>query len=335
MSNFIKIKPQILYSPMLASFGGGSSRGFGRGIGGNTADLDIRVNARKDYNAPHPNQQVARGGSLAEYQNVATNADGSGFVSPAEGKAQILARLGDGILHLKASAGNYTFSARSSSGSGTKASTFKEASGKLTFDTDMDLLLLVPNNGIGNYNAGGGFFLASANNPAAIQYQDMTSANAILVIGGGGGGYSVANPSGLPGVMTDSIATASVRLGPDHVDYEEGAGFLNSYTINYGTAATRPHHFVQGGRGSFYAGSCGGNMGGFGGGGGSCPGGGGGYVGGKGGTNTPASMGGGGGTSYYNSSIITEIHQSNPTNHDTFFNDINAANSGYFSIAPA
>ena len=34
MSNFIKIKPEILYAPMLASFGGGSSRGYGRGIGG-------------------------------------------------------------------------------------------------------------------------------------------------------------------------------------------------------------------------------------------------------------------------------------------------------------
>ena len=34
MSNFIKIKPEILYAPMLASFGGGSSRGYGRGISG-------------------------------------------------------------------------------------------------------------------------------------------------------------------------------------------------------------------------------------------------------------------------------------------------------------
>ena len=37
MSSLIKIKPQILYAPMLASFGGGSSRGFGRGTGGGIA----------------------------------------------------------------------------------------------------------------------------------------------------------------------------------------------------------------------------------------------------------------------------------------------------------
>jgi len=40
MSSFIKIKPQILYAPMLATFGGGSVRGFGRGIGGGPLTVD-------------------------------------------------------------------------------------------------------------------------------------------------------------------------------------------------------------------------------------------------------------------------------------------------------
>jgi len=40
MSSFIKIKPQILYAPMLATFGGGSVRGFGRGIGGASLTVD-------------------------------------------------------------------------------------------------------------------------------------------------------------------------------------------------------------------------------------------------------------------------------------------------------
>lgn len=332
MSSFINIKPQILYAPMLATFGGGSSRGFGRGIGGGGADLDIRVNATKNT-ADNVNRQVASGGSLLLYQNAATTANGSAL--DAEGKAQILSRIGDGILHLKASAGDYTFSARSSSGSGANSGTFKEASGKLTFSTDMDLLLLVPNNGIADYGGGGGFFLASANNPAAITFNDMTSANAILVIGGGGGGYSGVSTFGLPGPMTDSIATASVRRGPSSPQYEGGAGFLVGYTISYGTAATRPHHFIQGGRGSFWNGSCGGDMGGFGGGGGSCPAGGGGYVGGLGGTNTGGARGGGGGTSYYNSSIITEINESNPTMRIGTLSDLDVANSGFFAIAPA
>ena len=304
---------------------------IGRG-GGGGADLDIRVNARKDYTGSvSPNRQNAKGGTLTQYQNAATAYDGSAL--SAEGKAQIISRLGDGILHLKASKGNYQFAGRSSSGSGTQAGSFKEVSGLLTFSTDMDLLLLVPINGVGNYSGGGGLFLAYANDPDNITHTDMTSANAILVVGGGGGGYSTANTHNVPGTMTNSLSTAAVRRGPASPTYEEGAGFLNSYVVNYGSP-NQPRHFVQGGAGTTYNGGCGGDMGGFGGGGGTCPGGGGGYVGGHGGTDTGGTYGGGGGTSYYKSSIITEIHQSTPYSINTTFTDINMANSGYFRIAP-
>lgn len=251
-------------------------------------------------------------------------------------------RVGDGILSFPLPAGSYKIEARSASGTGNGAWTgMKFGVADLTLAADEDILLLIPNHGLGNYAAGGGLFL--------VKGSDYTDANntPLLILGGGGGGYSAANTWSKPGPLTaDNLNTA--RRGPSTAgsgDYDGGAGFLNTYTPEITSGNNRPYHFVQGGRGGCYDGC--GTLGGFGGGGGACPGGGGGARGGFPGTNSHnhgsgyggntnhygTQMGGGGGTSYYNSSYIsniTNIDYGNTLNQN--FTTRNHNYGGYFGI---
>lgn len=308
---------------------------IGRSGGGSEyGHLTIQVNAT--FASTSNSFGNSTGGTLAQYQTASTNGNSS----------QILSRMGDGILHLKAKAGTYNYEARSAFGSGATSYGSRQVTGTMTFATDMDLLLLVPNHGTGPYSGGGGFFLASANDPDNITHTDMTSANAILVIGGGGGGYAAWNSEGAPGPVVSGISNANVQRNGGYntasQSYDAGAGFLNTGLPHQGSGststgysgATKPHHFVQGGRGSL-SGTCGTNGGGFGGGGGSCPGGGGGYVGGGGGVNS-GSFGGGGGTSYFNTSIVTISSGQNtsiPGHTNNLWPTSAATNkSGYFKI---
>ncbi len=330
MSFIVPKKPQILYAPMLASFGGGSARGFNPGGGGFTyTELDITINAVPESTGN--GLGVAKGGTLAAYQAAATgNNDAS---------TTIIDRIGDGILVVPAKAGTYDISARSGSGSGGKSAQAKSLTeATLLLTSDVTLLILVGQNGAGSYSGGGGTFIATANSEENPTYTDMTSADAVLVLGGGGGGYNEFNTYQNPGGLTSNLSTAETRRGlSSAADYAGAAGFLNSYTPFSGqgyTSSNIPHHFVQGGRGSLDGTGCGTDLGGFGGGGGSCPAGGGGYVGGYPGDNLPAQRGGGGGTSYFNSNYISGVSENNPGEQNTTFSAFNAGASGFVTITP-
>lgn len=331
MSFIVPKKPQILYAPMLASFGGGSARGFNPGGGGGIAytELDITINAAPENTSD--GLGVAKGGTLAAYQNAAT-----GNNDPS---TTITGRIGDGILVVPAKAGTYNITARSSTGSGNYSAQAKELTGgTLLLTSDVTLLILVGQNGCGDYSGGGGTFIATANSEDNPTYTDMTSANAVLVLGGGAGGYNDFAAYQNPGGLTSNLTTAETRLGLSaSTDYAGAAGFLNSYTPFSGqgyTAANIPHHFVQGGRGSLDTTGCSANLGGLGGGGGSCPAGGGGYVGGYPGDNDPAQRGGGGGTSYFNSNYISGTSENNPGQQSVTHGAFNASASGYVTITP-
>ena len=332
MSFIIPKKPQIMYAPMLASFGGGSARGFNPGGGdGIYTELDLRINAYPETGGTQ--QGVQKGGTLAQYR---TNASGNNDASTT-----IVDRIGDGILVVPAKAGTYNLEAGSSNGSGGSSSRgLAMTNATMTLPSNVTLLILVGNNGTGQYSAGGGTFIATANSESAPTHTDMTSANAVLVIGGGGGGYTNTNAWQNPGAISNQLSNAESRQGDqDSSLWDYDAGFLNSYTPFSGegggyTSATIPHHFVQGGRGAA-APHCGTDArGGFGGGGGSCPSGGGGYEGGFSGSNT-GQIGGGGGTSYYNSAYINaSFSQAQGGFHNTNYSYFTQSASGYVSITP-
>ena len=251
-------------------------------------------------------------------------------------------RVGDGILKFQLAAGSYKIEARSASGTGYHSWTgVKFGSADFTLTATEDILLLIPNHGCGSYAAGGGLFLVKGSD-----YTDASN-TPLLILGGGGGGYSSANTWAKPGIITaDNLNTS--RRGPStsvNGDYDEGAGFLNTYTPKVNSGSDRAYHFVQGGRGGPYVGC--GNLGGFGGGGGGCPGGGGGARGGYPGTNSHNGgagfggssshsgnqHGGGGGTSYYNSSYISNINNidyGNTLNHTLMTRS--SSYGGYFGI---
>lgn len=295
------------------------------GAGSYYTELDITINATRSGSG----SDTATGGSLSQYRNAAT-----GNNDPT---TTIIGRLGDGILVVPAKAGIYDIQGRAGQGSGSNHTEGRSiTAGTLTLSSDVTLLILIGNNGTGNYSAGGGTFIATANSEVTPTHTDMTAADAVLVLGGGSGGYSQNRSWQEPGPLTTSLSVAETRLGVSTaVDYDAGAGFLNSYTPqgdNY-TASNRPKHFVEGGRGSNASG-CGSHMGGFGGGGGSCPGGGGGYVGGYRGNNSPSQTGGGGGTSYCNSAYMSSFTGSGGSSDNNIYTNFSSSASGFLTITP-
>ena len=197
--------------------------------------------------------------------------------------------------------GTYGWQGRSGSGSGSTHWTGMAASGTMIFGSNTDVMLLVPNNGRGNYSGGGALFLCTGSTMSS-------PSGVILVIGGGGGGYGAAISAGQVGPFQSSQGAASSRRGGGNaINYDGGAGLFNSYTPETYSGssyeAQRARHFVEGGKGGNVSACQSGDGGGFGGGGGGCPAGGGGFVGGIRGGDSPQ-QGGGGGTSYYNPTYI-------------------------------
>ena len=286
--------------------------------------LDITINATRSGSG----YSTAIGGSLSQYRNAAT-----GNNDPT---TTIKGRLGDGILVVPAKAGIYDVTGRGAQGSGNNHAEGRSiTAGTLTLSSDVTLLILIGNNGTGNYSAGGGTFIATANSEENPTHTDMTAADAVLVLGGGAGGYSQFISSNIPGPLTTSLSTAETRLGYSNGTYDEGAGFLDAYTpAGDGYDSTNePHHFVQGGRGATAAG-CGSGTGGFGGGGGSCPAGAGGYKGGWKGINSPSQSGGGGGTSYCNPAYISSFTGAGGSNDNNNYTNLNSNASGFLTITP-
>ena len=260
--------------------------------------------------------------------------------------------VGSGILKFSVPNGSYKIYAKSGDGCGRQHWPGMSTEATLTLsNTTNNLMVLIPNHGIGMYSGGGGFFLIEGTDHTS------TSNTGILILGGGGGGYNAEQTFGQAGPLSTSTAQNPSRRGPDKArtgNYDEGACWKNDYTpYTYpgsGTTNGRARHFIEGGQGGS-AGPCGPNYyGGFGGGGGGCPGGGGGLQGGYSGTegsqnpgfggNHPDgasyATGGGGGTSYYNASYISALTNTNygsqtGTTPSSHLSEVTSMN-GYFGI---
>ena len=254
--------------PLLNTIGGASIRSHGRGRGGGGVILDTKVNATS-----WSGSTVSKdGGTLSQYfSSMTIGSNAQALKTQAE-----FTRVGNGILLFTIPAGTYNWSGKSGDGSGDAHWTGFSATGVMTFSADTDVMLLVPNNGTGEFCGGGGLFLVTGTNYAS-------PTGAILVMGGGAGGWQVsgAHSLGAPGPFTSSTTTASIQRSTNtSYSYDGGAGLFNSYVVEgYGTGPGVAEHFVQGGRGGTVQACRVGYSGGFGGGGGTCPAGAGGYVG--------------------------------------------------------
>ena len=303
--------------------------------GGSGTDINLLLKGRWGTDA-------SVGATVSNYWSSATANNYSGQKSNTFVEGDFT-RVGDGILSFLLPAATYKIYAKSGHGSGNYSWNGMSTEANLTLSSDTDVLLLIPNHGVGSYSGGGGFYL--------IAGTDYTSASntALLILGGGGGGYSSQNDWGKPGAL--STALSQTRRGPSNAtngDYDGGASWKNEYTpetYSSGYQAYAARNFVQGGKGGT-VGACG-PVAGFGGGGGSCPGGGGGLQGGYPGTNSHnggsgyggsqswsgGQMGGGGGTSYYNSSYITNLSNTNYGSSNTAgYSTEQVAHNGYFGI---
>ena len=258
--------------------------------------LNIRINPTRDLTSSN-----SFGGLLDAYKtSMVFGANNSIYKNSTD---FVVTKYMYGILAFTMLAGTYTWKAKSSSGSGPNHWTFVEATGTMTFPSNTDVMLLVPNNGSGPYSAGGGLFFVQGvvANLGTSPTVPLTDTNAILVIGGGGSGLNtVINSQGQVGPFTNNTDTAKIRrnAGAGTGLYTDGAGFLNTFIPTVYLDQIRAYNFVEGGAGGHFAGG----IGGFGGGGAYC-GGGGGYVGGI--SGSWATGGGSGGTSYYNTTYIT------------------------------
>lgn len=289
-------------SPILSTFAGASARGFSSNSGVSTSLVNVKF-----FGTFGANNGI--GGTISDYINAASynfySSSQSGPFNALTTSAEFT-RQGGGILQFNLLAGTYEIAGRSGSASQTSSyisATGAEVTATLTLPNETSLLLLIGNHGYGRYGGGGMTALAIGSDHS---YNPVP----IFVIGGGGAGYSSGNQNyQLPGPMTSSTSTASVRRGVSNsVAHDGGWGFFNTYTPNIQSSpqTTQGQHFVQGGQGN-QRGTCNGGGGGFGGGGGPCPGGGGGYVGGYGGRNLQPRSSGGGGTSYYDSTYISNV----------------------------
>ena len=302
--------------------------------------INLLFKGQHDSSGPH------LGGSLTTmWSNATLNNYSDANVNNIYTQSDF-SRVGDGILKFSLNAASYKIYAKSGSGSGTGSWSGMTFEGTMTIVNATNLLVLIPNHGMGNYSGGGGFYLVSG-----VNYS--TGGNTpFLVLGGGGSGYSYANDWGKPGSFTTATNSANhPRRGPSMGTsgvYDGGGGFENNYTIEGSNAnsSLRAQHFIQGGKGGNAA-DCGTTWGGFGGGGGPCPGGGGGFYGGYPGGNSHdggsgyggsqnwsgGQHGGGGGTSYYNPSYIshTMTVDYGATNSTSYATETVAQN-GYFGI---
>lgn len=312
MQSFWMPKKQPLYAPMLSTFGGGSIRGFRGSGGGGSGTLDITL-----ASAPRTSSNWWQGSNLIanHYSAFTFGATDSGHFSSSSQFS--LPNSNSGIFTFTMPAGSYNYEIKGGRGnSGPEPTTYY---GAISFTSDTDVLFLGGLHGKGSYGGGGGTFFA-----LGTHYQSVTSGDALLVAGGTASAYGAFHVGMRNGIMHNNTSDASTRIGVNSGNlrnYDDGAGFINSYTPSQ-YSGTRPQHFVQGGDGHPQS-SCGSSWGGFGGAGGGCPGGGGGYVGGyAGGDGTTG--GGSAGTSYYNTVYATHTGTNSPNNGGNTGNTYNS-----------
>ena len=297
-------KKKPLYTPMLATFGGGSSRGFNPGSS-RTPDVDVTIANGWSDTAGVFNSGT--GSTLSSNFSFFTIGAGANELSSQASFNMIT----DGIYRFTLPAGTYEYTIRGGDGSGQAHYQGCEFSGTLTTNTTLTALAAPANHGTGPYSGGGASVLVLSNSNN-VTNPNISTSEVALVAGGGGGGYSGNSVDLAP--TAPSTSSTQNRLGANINNgnsYDGAASIFANYTpYVHNSGNARPEHFTQGWFGGYNA-DCGSNVkGGFGGGGGACPAGGGGYPGGRPGTNTATTnglanandnaTGGGSGRSFYN-----------------------------------
>lgn len=321
MSFLVPKKPQILYAPMLSSFGGGSARGFNPGGGGGDyIDITLRHQPESSTSTFEAKNSVAE-----QYNGFDFGAEDSGMLPQSSFSFSGSSK----ILKFTMPAGNYTFVVRGARGG--EAPWPAQFTGTINFSSDTDVLFLGGINAVQEYGGGGATFFATGTNHANVSATD-----ALLVAGGTAstyGSYSGTQRCTSMYTTTSSASTRQVPAVGSQRNYSGGAAFLNAYTVEqYSSNYPRAKHFVEGGEGGNET-SCGtSEMGGFGGGGGGCPAGAGGYVGGYPGGDGATSSGSGG-TSYRKASVTTLISETTPPNNaQPRLTSYSEAASGYLQL---
>jgi hypothetical protein len=325
---------------MLATFGGGSSRGFNPGGGGGPLSGNVDLKLMNNFQSSGGAYAFAAANTVSA-NFAASTSNGERLTSADE-----FTQTSPGIYKFQLAAGTYDYEIQSGEGSGAAHSQGIFFEGNLVINSDSYLLAAPGHHGTGSYSGGGAtavMVLASENTTHA----NIATNEVALVAGGGGGGYSNSNGFANWQVPTDPTTSHNQnRLGQSinsNQSYDGGASIFNNYTpyVHNGQNQYYPEHFVQGFEGGTNPDCSSSERGAFGGGGGSCPAGGGGYPGGLPGSNSPAFHGGGGGRSFYSgstnnlsnfSTTLNNSNISNPTNNNTnYSNQINNV-MGYFRI---
>lgn len=232
MSSLIKIKPQILYAPMLASFGGGSSRGFGRGTGGG-GGLDWTFVFRGD-SAVFPSQYGKSYAELRPYQTAAPfYNDTSLFNVTTLGYQDVLITT----------AGNYTITAtggsnnKANSASGGAKGYGAVVEATFTLAENSALRIIVGSSSENTSGAGGSFvfykqpgaFTADPLN-AQIGLNSLSDINNhLLIAAGGAGGMQSAGGSSLDSTSSNGAqptfnGAGQQSGGGDQYEGVNGAG---------------------------------------------------------------------------------------------------------------
>jgi hypothetical protein len=307
MSSFWMPKKQPLYAPMLGTFGGGSPRGFGRGIGRGrlyrfTSFLFTAGGTSVQSYLPPSSATV-----IGSYDTTANPwLNNTSFFSISNGiQKWTVPEDGDYQIEANGAAGGDGGSNDSSGIGGQGARMIGTFS--LTQGQKLEILIGHIGKSGPNYGAGGG------GGTFVVEEGATTNAGILVIAGGGGGaGYS-ANRNGVAGSTGTSGTTAADGTGNPGTNGngapafnagshngQGGSGFFTDAVLdpsNDGEAASVAKSYLNGGEGGLGGGSHGtGGYGGFGGGGAPAVkgGGGGGYSGGTHGAGSYTAAGGGG-----------------------------------------
>ena len=332
MSFIIPKKPQILYAPMLGSLGGGSVRGFGRGVGGGIFYDFTNASFRHPSGYTVGGSNGRFGPTLAQVRN---GLSGTGVSTWSNNTAFLSVSTYGAITWQVPHTGSFTLEALGAKGGHPSGRSGYGARAKGIYDLTAGeyLILLVGHKGSNNNGGagGGGSFIIRS-----------STGQPLVVAGGGGGSGAGGGNSGNTSDANNYATGQSTTDGSDSSTYgsdPRGAGGFSGFAGNvvstagpyWGGAgagwknheAPTAYNSAQGARGATHSvtpgwggqGFSNNSPGGFGGGGGGGEwgaGGGGGYSGG--GASNKHAPGGGGGSYTESSGIVRSITENWTTN---------------------
>jgi hypothetical protein len=256
MSLIIPKKPQILYAPMLGSLGGGSVRGFGRGVGGGKYAPSWNWSLGTTYSF---NSATARGSLGPTYSMASAEYSGSPFLSTTDD----FDVLGEGIQKLTIPvAGTYRLTVKGAyGGPGENQSDLSDAGGRpyeYVVDASLekgDVLGLVVGQRGGESNgsysssvAGGGggaswvfkWDEAAGDEGSQSNYFNRSDVTPLVIAAGGGGSnWSQWNNNAGADALDHTYATTTDRI-PSLPAYQTKVGGRGAYGASW---KTTPYYF--------------------------------------------------------------------------------------------